>query len=266
MDFVENIISNIWIQRIFWSIIVILVSTLLYMIFSRILSTREKKNAKVFSNKKNRTFLKMLKSIVRYILIILTSIVVLQIFGVDVTSMLAGVGIIGIVIGFAIQDALKDIIKGFDIISDGYYNVGDVIKFGDITGKVLVTGLKTTKIQDIASDNIVSIANRNIEQVEIVSDATFINIPLPYELPLKSAESVMAEIVDKIKNNATATGAAYLGLNDFADSSMKYLIKVTSEPSVRLQARRDALHVIATVLEAHHISVPYTQLDIHTKK
>lgn len=266
MDFIENIIGNIWIQRIFWSVIVILASTLLYMVFARILSAREKKNVKVFSNKKNRTFIKMLKSVVRYILIILTAMVVLQIFGVDVTSMLAGVGIIGIVIGFAIQDALKDIIKGFDIISDNYYNVGDVIKFGETTGKVLAIGLKTTKIQDIASNNVVSIANRNIDQVEIVSDATFINIPLPYELPLKSAESVIIEIIDKIKKNATATDAAYLGLNDFADSSMNYLIKVASEPSARLQARRDALHVIATVLEAHKISVPYTQLDLHQKK
>ena len=114
METIESIINNIWIQRIFWSVVVVLVSTLFYIIFSRILTSREKQNTKVFGNKKNRTFLRMLRSIVKYILIILTTLIVLQIFGVDVSSMLAGVGIIGIVIGFAIQDALKDIIKGFD--------------------------------------------------------------------------------------------------------------------------------------------------------
>ena len=77
--------------------------------------------------------------------------------------MLAGVGIVSVIIGLAIQDALKDIIRGFSILSEEYFSVGDVVTYGDITGKVLVLGLKTTKIKDISTENIISIANRNIE-------------------------------------------------------------------------------------------------------
>lgn len=265
METIESIINNIWIQRIFWSVVVVLVSTLFYIIFSRILTSREKQNTKVFGNKKNRTFLRMLRSIVKYILIILTTLIVLQIFGVDVSSMLAGVGIIGIVIGFAIQDALKDIIKGFDIISDNYYRVGDVIKYGDLTGKVLSVGLKTTKVQDLATLNTVSIANRNIDQVEVVNGNIFINIPLPYELPLSKAESVLGEIVQSIKKNPNVEDSSYLGLNELDSSSLNYLIKVTCDPALKLQTRRDALGTIIKTLESHKISVPYTQLDLHSK-
>ncbi len=266
MKTLANIIENIWVQRIFWSIVVVLVSTLIYTIISRIITSREQQNAKVFSNKKNRTFLRMLRSVIKYILIILTTLVVLQIFGVDVTSMLAGVGIIGIVLGFAIQDALKDIIKGFDIISDNYYRVGDIIKYGDLTGKVIAVGLKTTKLEDIATGNTVSIANRNIDQVDVVSGNTFIKVPLPYELPVAEAEAVIAEIVKSIQKSPRISEASYLGLTELADSSLQYLLKIVSDPADKLQARRDALRIIVTTLETHHISIPYTQLDLHNKK
>ena len=141
----QDIFENVWFKRIFWSLIVIIVNTLFYSIVSHLISRREKKNSRVFSNKKNRTYLKMLKSIIRYTLIITSVLAIMRIFGIDISSMLAGVGIVGVVIGFAVQDALKDIIKGFDIISDNYYAVGDIIKFNGQTGKVLSVGLKPPK-------------------------------------------------------------------------------------------------------------------------
>ncbi len=261
----DDIISNIWVRRVFWSVITILISVLIYSIISRAISNREKRNSKVFASKKNHTFIKMLKSIIRYILIILDFLIILQIFGVDVSSMLAGVGIIGIIIGFAIQDALKDIIKGFDIISDNYYRVGDVIKYGDTMGKVLAIGLKTTRVQDLASMNIVSIANRNIDQVEIVSDATYVNIPLPYELKIDKAEEIIDEIITEIKKLPDVKDASYIGLTEFASSALEYQIKIISEPTLRRPVRRASLGAIVRVLESHHVSIPYTQLDIHQK-
>ena len=180
--------------------------------------------------------------------------------------MLAGIGIVGIVIGFAIQDALKDIIKGFDIVSDNYYNVGDVIKFGEITGKVIAVGLKTTRLEDVATGNIVSIANRNIDQAEIVSDAIYLNIPLPYDLPVESAEKVLRAAIDKISKQHDVKRAELLGLNKLNDSSMDYLVRVNCDPTLKLSVRRSALRTITTTLEDNKISIPYPQLDIHTYK
>ena len=85
----------------------------------------------------------MFKSIVAGALGIITVLTVLEIFGINVTSMLAGVGIAGIIIGVALQDSLKDIIRGFVIISDNYYEMGDVIKFGENVGVVESVSLLT---------------------------------------------------------------------------------------------------------------------------
>ena len=216
-------------------------------------------------NNKSRTYLKLINSIIRYIFIILTILILLQTNGVDVSSMIAGVGIVSIILGLAIQDALKDIIRGFSILSENYFSVGDVVSYNNITGKVLELGLKTTKIKDISSNNIISIANRNIEQVEIVSDSLFINFPMPYELTIDKAEKVINKIISSIQEVQDIEAVEYKGVTELANSGIKYLLKITCSPERRLQVRRDSLRCILKVLAKNNIEIPYTQIDIHQK-
>jgi len=266
MDLFEEFIGNIWVMRTFWSIITILVSVLIYSIVARIVDAREKKKTKSPLHKKGRTFAKMFKSIIRYVLIILDVLIILQIFGVDVSSTLAGVGIIGIVVAFAVQDALKDIIRGFDIISDNYYAVGDIVKIGENTGKVLSVGLKTTKLQDIYTLNNVSISNRNIDKVEVISDAAYLTIPLSYDLPVKKAEEILSQALKNVEKNPEVISTKFFGLNQLSDSSMDYLVEVKCDPTIKSRVRRAALQAIVATLEDNKISIPYPQLDVHTKK
>ena len=197
--------------------------------------------------------------------IILTIFVLLQINGIDVSSMIAGVGIVSVILGLAVQDALKDIIRGLSILSESYFTVGDVVTYNDITGKVLELGLKTTKIKDISTNNIISIANRNIEQIQMVSDSLFISFPMPYELPIDKAEKVISKIITSIKETPYIEDAEYKGVSDLADSGIKYLLKITCSPEIRLQARRDTLRCILKVLDKNNIKIPYNQIDIHQK-
>ncbi len=249
------------------SILCVICSIIFYNIFVFIISSSINRGG--FGNltsKKKTTYLKMLKSIVRYVLLIINFLVILKIFGVNITSMLAGVGIIGIIIGFAIQDALKDIIKGFDILTDNYYQVGDVIKYKDITGKVVSIGLKTTKLEDIYTLNSVSISNRNIEQVEVVSNLINIDIPFSYDVLLDDAEKVINDIVSVIKKHKGVSDCEYRGVNELADSSINYQIKVYCNPLNKVQIRRDCLRYILIVMKKYNLSIPYTQIDIHQKR
>ncbi len=266
MKFIEDIINNIWIQRCFWSVIVCLISLLIYHIISKFLNNKEKQNTKILSSKKNKTFLRILKNIIGYTIATFTALVVLQIFGVNVTSMLAGVGIASIVIGFALQDAMKDIFRGFEIISDGYYDIGDVIKYGDNIGQVQSMSLRTTRMQDMNTMNIVSIANRNIDQVEVVSGYLYIPIPFPYEVSVETAEAVIHEIIRQLARHDGVNEAKYQGVTALTNSSLNYQIVVTCDPINQLQIQRDTLRIIITTLEEHKIHIPHAQLDVHSKK
>ena len=142
----EETIRKIFSNNIVQSCLVILISIFIYETLNRLIFKKSKLKDSKLSNRK-KTYLKIISSIVKYVFIILTFIIVLKVNGVNVDSILAGAGILGIVIGFAVQDALKDIIRGMTIIADNYFSVGDVVKYKDIMGKVISTSINTTKIE-----------------------------------------------------------------------------------------------------------------------
>lgn len=263
---ISKYLNNELFIKVGLSFLLVLVSIVVYNIFVMIIgSSINRGGFGKLSVKKKATYLKMLKSIIRYVLIVIDVLVVFRIFGINITSMLAGVGIIGIILGFAVQDALKDIIKGIDIIADNYYQVGDVIKYNGIVGKVISIGLKTTKLEDVNTFNMVSISNRNIEQVEVVSNLINIDIPISYDVKLEKAEKVVNEIVEMINEHDGVNKCEYSGVNDLADSSIKYQIKVYCNPINKLQIRRDSLRYVLLGLDKYNLSVPYNQIDIHQK-
>ncbi len=223
------------------------------------------KPSKRLSDKKKRTYMRMIKSIICTLLIVIITLIILEAFGINVTSMLASVGVASVIIGFALQDALKDIIRGIEIISSNYYDIGDIIKFGDNLGEVQSITLRTTRIQDINTMNIVSIANRNIDKVEVDTGYIYIPVPLPYELKIEKADEIMKEITKNLQKTDLTLTADYQGLSKIDNSAMNYQVVVTCDPINRLQARRNCLHTIVKTLEDHRITIPYEQLDVHTK-
>lgn len=262
MEVLNSILKN----KIIQSIIAIIIVYIVYKIISTIFITNNKVlKEKVSLSNKGKTYVKLLHSILRYIFLGIAILAILKIYNVDITSLLAGVGIVGVVLGLAIQDALKDIIRGTTILSDSYFRVGDVVKYKDIEGEVMALGLKTTRIRDLATENIISISNRKIDEIAIVSKFIYINIPLPYELKLEKAESIVEEILTKSKENTNVKDCIYLGVRDLADSSIKYQIKVEMKPKNKLAVQKIVLRTILEVLEKHDVHVPYNQIDVHNK-
>lgn len=263
MDEIKNFMERIFSNNIISSVIVVIISITIYELIRKIAFKGAKKNSKM--SNRNKTYIKVLLSIVRYVFLIVTILIVLKINGVNVDSILAGAGIVGIVIGFAVQDALKDIIRGMTILTDSYFSVGDVVQYKDITGKVVSTGLSTTKIKDIRTFNIISIANRNIEEIQVVSDSIDIMVPLPYELPINKAEKVMNEIVERVKIIPEITEVAYKGVSNFKESNIDYYLNVHCNPEIRRIITRTVNCTILRVLENNKIAIPYKQIDIHQK-
>lgn len=266
MEYIKEILDKAMKTNVIHSIIVIIISFFIYKLVIRFFMKSEKNSAiNKRLNNKSRTYIRLSHSILRYVFIILTLLILLQINGINVSSMLAGVGIASAIIGLAVQDALKDIIRGFSILSDQYFSVGDIIEYNGIIGKVTVIGLKSTKMKDILTDNIVSVANRNIEQVAIVSDSLYLNFPMPYELPIDKSEKIVNSIIEKINEELEITNIEYKGVSELADSSIKYLIKITCSPEKKFQIKRDSYGIILRVLAENKIEIPYNQIDVHQK-
>ena len=221
---------------------------------------------KRISDKRRKTYLRMFRSIALAGLVIVAALIVLQFLGVNVSSMLAGVGIVSIVVGFALQDALKDLIRGLEIVSDNYFDVGDIVKYGDNMGQILSINLRTTKIQDYNTMNIVSIANRNIDQIEVVSEYIYLAVPLPLRIKPDVADKVVSEIAYRVAKLPDVTSAINQGPTEITNSSLDYQIQITCDPANKIPVRRAALHEVVMTFANHKILLPYEQVELHSRK
>lgn len=262
---IKSFLNNYWVQKSIYIIILIAVNLVIYNIIVAIINKNLDNNTKLVKDKKIKTYIKLLRSIIRYIFIIGTLLIILQIIGINISSIVAGVGVLGAIIGLAIQDFLKDIIRGSTILSDNYFSVGDIVKYKDIEGKVLVLGLKTTKIKDLVTNNVISIANRNIEEIEVVSNIIYVRVPIPYEVPVKKAEKAIEDIITLTKEYDKVEEVLYLGTTELKDSSVEYLLQVKCNPINKNQVKRDTIKSILLGLEKNKIEVPFNQIDVHQK-
>lgn len=263
MDKLLAIITN---KQCYLSLITISIGIILYVVLRNVLNhyiNHNKVSTKI--EKRRLTYFKMFSSILKYFIIIVVILLVLQINGFNITSLLTGLGVASLIAGLALQDALKDIIMGFNLIVDEYFSVGDTVKIGNVEGVVLELGLKTTKIKDIKYGNIYVIANRNISDALTISNYADLEVQLPYETSLEEAEKVIKEIVKKISKLEHITNVNYRGINEFSHSAILYRICFDIKPELRYQTKRDANNIIKKVLEEYKIDIPYQQIDIHQK-
>jgi len=256
-------VKSLFSLKLLVSIVVIMLAIILYKLIMKLMDASEKRTAKsLLAKGKNRTIFKLLKNVIGSVILILTVLVILQVNGVNVSSLLAGVGIASAVIGLALQDWLKDIIRGTTILTDDYFDVGDVVNYQGREGVIVSLGLKTTKIKEIATGNIVSIANRQIESIAVAADVVYVKIPMPYEVKQEDAENAVKDVISIIEKSNIVTGVRYLGIAELADSRIDHLCELRCSAINKNQARREFNKAILEGLARNGISVPYNKLEV----
>ena len=257
----QEFLNHINWNNIFSSVATVVVAIVLYNIVKIPFKRAFKRN----ENKSRNTILAMFGSFIRIAYISLVLLLVLQINGIDVSGILAGVGVASVAFGLAIQDTLKDIIRGVSIVSEDYFKMGDYVKIGEYSGTVIYSGIRSTKLRDGMTGDIISISNRNIEKVKVSASTINLGVPLPYELKLKDAEKIMEEISEATKALEDVSECEYRGVSKLGDSAIEYRLYAKATQGKRISVKRKINHIILEVLEKHHVSIPYQQLDVHKK-
>lgn len=224
-----------------------------------------------YERKKRRTVTNLFQNIIKYFILIVAILVILSIYGINVGAMVASLGIAATIIGLALQDTFKDIINGISIITENYFIVGDIVKYGTFTGEVVEFGIKSTKLKN-AQGEVLIVANRNILEITNLSQkeqTVQINIPAPYEVTVEQMEKIIKnDILTEFKKieNVNDNSVQYLGVNELADSCIKYLVQFKCKRETHWQAKRDANKIILNTLAKHKVSIPYPQLEVHYEK
>lgn len=137
------------------------------------------------------------KSLVRLLILGAGTVMALHQVGVNIATVLAGAGVLGLAIGFGAQALVRDVISGFFLIVDGVVESGDQITFGEVTGLVEEVGLRVTKIRGFDGQlwyvpngelNIVGNSNRGWSRALVM-------VPLPLEADLKQCIALLKTAV-----------------------------------------------------------------------
>ena len=260
----EKIIYSINNNKLYISAVIVIIGIIIYQIVKRTINRiLEKDKTRNKLDKKGRTVVKLFTNIIKYVIITIVGVLILQNYGVNVNSLVAGLGIVSVVAGLAIQDPLKDIVTGVNIITDDYFSLGDVVRIDDIEGKVVYLGVRTTKIKDTANGNILVLANRNINKVIKVSDEIYMEIPLSYKDDTDKIIKIIKKALENVRKHENVIEADYIGIDKFADSSINYKLKILCKPENKFAVRRFVNEVIKKELDKNGISIPYPQLTIH---
>lgn len=160
--------TDISLKKLINSALYIVFVLIVYLILRRVLKVTfikaGGKKASPAQKQRIKTISQMLSSILRYLFLIIVLLVVLSVLGVNVTSLLAGLGILTAVIGLAFQDMIKDFIAGIAIIAENQFSVGDtvIVQADGFKGVVTNIGLKTTEITNEKGE-VKILANHNID-------------------------------------------------------------------------------------------------------
>lgn len=259
----EELIKARWHIRILKIAGVVFVAFLCYRVLKFFLYRNEKIRGERDVDHRALTFNRLIISFLRAAIMLISLLLILRVAGFNIQSLVAGLGLASVVVGLAVQDVLKDLIRGISILGDSFFHIGDIVHYKDIDGEVVSMGLLSTKIRDMATQNIFTVSNRNFEEAEIVSSYYYEKIPMPYDLKVYQAEKVVRDIVKRIRKNEHVDGCRYVGVTDLADSYINYFLEIRSDPLYRRQVRRDTLRSILLGMEEKGIGVPYPQMDIH---
>ncbi|ENH97997.1 small-conductance mechanosensitive channel [Gracilibacillus halophilus YIM-C55.5] len=172
--------SDFWTNPLTILIIGAVVTISIVLILQKLIRTFFKKTSFI-SEKKERTIESMLNSAIRYTATISYIIFVLNtVFDIDVGGILAGAGVLGIVLGFGAQSLIKDLLAGLFLLYEKQLEQGDWIKINNtFSGTVEEIGLRFLKIREwsgvlltISNGQINTIENYNMEEMRVLEHIT----------------------------------------------------------------------------------------------
>jgi small-conductance mechanosensitive channel len=205
----------------------------------------------------------LIRLLVTFALFAIALVVVLDNLGVNVTGLVAGLGVGGIAIGLAAQGIFADLFAALAIIFDRPFRRGDSIAYDQTKGTIAEIGLKSTRIRAFTGEERI-IANRRLLDKEIQNNSgrDHIRISLPvgvaYETPPETLERIPAMLREIVE--AAGAKVARASYNAFGASSVDLVLDfdVPGQDWDKAHAARDRVVIgILRKFAAEGISIPY---------
>jgi len=268
-------LNNIWISikqglldkvgALIGSAITIFVVMLILRVFR--IFVKKAANESALNKKRILTILKVVQSLVTYTVDVIALLIILALWGVNIMPALAGLGVLGIIIGMGMQSLIKDFISGFFIIFEHHFDVGDIVEINGFKGEVIDIGLKSTKIRNWKQD-IKIFANGTIENTinfSLSPSVGIIDFGIAYKEDVQKTIDLLNGELPKFRERfpEMLEDPLILGVTELADSSVNIRVIVRTETEKHYGIERAIRQGIKEILDANDIEIPFPQMAIH---
>lgn len=162
---------------------------------------------------------------VSFALFAIAAIVILDNLGVNVTGLIAGLGVGGIAIGLAAQGIFSDLFAAISIIFDKPFRRGDTVTYDTTTARVEKIGMKSTRLRALTGEEKI-IANSKLLEKEITNNTLTVyrRVVFPINLVYQTPPAVAAGVPDLLKEIVEAHGSEFIraGFSTFGPSSLDF--------------------------------------------
>jgi small-conductance mechanosensitive channel len=206
----------------------------------------------------------IIRVLVSVALFALAIVVILDNLGINVTALVAGLGIGGIAIGLAAQGIFSDLFAALSIVFDRPFRRGDTIRFGTTTGTVERIGLKTTRIRAVGGEQVIMANTKLLEQeLSNLADTKLRRVTIPFSLTYQTAPDTLEALPELLEPlikplkgcrfvRALATGFAPSSI----DCELVYDQR-TNDPDTIARTRSEVLIAVARAFEANQRGFAY---------
>lgn len=184
------------------------------------------------------TLLSTLRWSFTLILGLLGSALILEQFNVEISALLAGVGVVGLTIGLGSQALIRDVINGMFILTEGQYAVGDIVRVAGVSGQVVEITPRRTVLRDI-DGNVHVIPNGEIKVATNMTQGFSrinLDIGVAYEENLDHVIKVINEVCEQLaadRRDDFVTTPKVVRVNGLGDNSVD--IKIVGDVKVYTQ-------------------------------
>ena len=217
-----------------------------------------------------RSVLSITSSLMKYLAVIVILCWGLSIIGVNVSTIVASVGIVALIVGFSAESLIADVVTGAFMIFENQYNVGDIVEIDGFRGTVTSIGIRTTCITD-PGDNVKIVNNSAMKNILNRSDKlsrSVSDISIPYETDLEKLEASIPKLMQEIYDahpQMMKSLPVYLGVQALADSSVVLRFVVNVNEKDIYSGARTLNHDLLLGFRKLGVECPFPQVDVHTK-
>ena len=209
--------------------------------------------------------------IVNYALIFLGTIVILQVWGLDLSSLTVFASVIGVGIGLGLQGIAKEFVSGLVLIFERPIQVGDFVEVDELMGTVERISVRSTEIRTLDQVSVI-LPNSRFLDSQVINwnhSSPISRLKIPVSVAYGShLESVRKVLIETAKNHQEVLSmpSPQVFFTEFGNSSLDFNLLVwISKPYKQFQIKSDLYFKIDSKFREENIEIPFPQQDLHLR-